>query len=162
MFKLVIIDHQLELVTMPKRKRDIGRTYLSGNEKRKIKIAKENEAKNLCGAMEKFVVKKMLDVGEASEDSDSESVVTPSQEDILDDTAPAEPSHPTSPLVEIEPDHHVIGFISNHSDPATWPAFLTAAPKVHRGNSQILNILKTTLEENFLSSTILAGCLMEN
>lgn len=129
MFKLVIIDHQLELVTMPKRKRDIGRTYLSGNEKRKIKIAKENEAKNLCGAMEKFVVKKMLDVGEASEDSDSESVVTPSQEDILDDTAPAEPSHPTSPLVEIEPDHHVIGFISNHSDPATWPEFLTAAQR---------------------------------
>ncbi|MPC37572.1 hypothetical protein E2C01_031058 [Portunus trituberculatus] len=57
-----IVSASFELVTMPKRKRDIGRTYLSGNEKRKIKIAKENEAKSLCGAMEKFVVKKMLDL----------------------------------------------------------------------------------------------------
>jgi len=43
---------------MSKRQRNIGRTYRSGNEKRKIKALKENEMKHVSGATKKFVVKK--------------------------------------------------------------------------------------------------------
>ena len=43
---------------MQKRKCNIGRIYLSGNEKRKIKAAKESEIKRVSGAINKFIVKK--------------------------------------------------------------------------------------------------------
>ena len=114
---------------MPKRKRDIGRTYLSGNEKRKIKAAKENEARSLCGAMEKFiVVKQTLDEAEASEDSNCESMLPLSgasqeTEYTTDDIPQAEP---TAPLAEPDLD---AGSTVDHSDPASWPQFLTAAQR---------------------------------
>jgi len=41
---------------MPKRKRDIRRTYRSGNEKRKMKAAKESEIKRVSGATRTFIV----------------------------------------------------------------------------------------------------------
>ena len=114
---------------MPKRKWDIGRTYLSGNEERKIKAAKENEARSLCGAMEKFVVvKQTLDETEASEDSNCESVVPPSEasqetEYTTDDIAQAEP---TPPLAEPDLDAESI---VDYSDPASWPQLLTAVQR---------------------------------
>ena len=44
------------LQKMPKRKRDIRRTYRSGNEKRKMKAAKESEIKRVSGATRTFIV----------------------------------------------------------------------------------------------------------
>jgi len=40
------------------KKRDICRTYCSGNEKKKIKSAKQTEIKRVRGAIKKFNVKK--------------------------------------------------------------------------------------------------------
>jgi len=52
---------------MPKRKRDVCRTYCSGNERKKIKVAKETETKRVSGATKKFTVARFsVDIEESN------------------------------------------------------------------------------------------------
>ena len=116
---------------MPQRNRDVGRTYLSGHEKRKIKAAKENEAKGLSGAMEKFVLvkKARLDGESSTEDSAFESMVPPSE--VGQETEPTEADNHEKAQTEsaiTEPELDAESFL-DHRDPSSWPTFLTGAQR---------------------------------
>ena len=64
---------------MLKRNRDIGRTYRSGSEKRKMKAVKENEIKRFSRAIKKCIVKKN---STEIEESESKSLSCLKEQDL--------------------------------------------------------------------------------
>lgn len=137
---------------MPKRKRDAGRTYKSGSEKRKAKLAKENLAQELGGFMEKPVNEQDVSDCEftSSEESESHStspvaVNNPEESISLIDsqlgpvkpdcvtTVPAVPgsSHSldcrVSSVLSGKTTENV--FLSNYADIGSWPQVITSAQR---------------------------------